>query len=164
MTDNHADSRPKGSGFLNLDAGTLRGALFTFASAACISVTFIAVKQATLELSPLAFSPIWFAVATVWGAGLYLFQSGLKIPRNLRASTHPLLALGFFNGTANLLLFTAINLGDPTLVAFFSRSETVYTVLMGWWLLGEQHGGEAEGEEEVFHGMVVGMVFTSPPA
>ena len=121
-----------------MDAGTLRGALFTFASAACISVTFIAVKQATHELSPLAFSPIWFAVATGWGATLYFFQSGLKIPPNLRASTRPLLALGFFNGTANLLLFTAINLGDPTLVAFFSRSETVYTVVMGWWFLGEQ--------------------------
>jgi drug/metabolite transporter (DMT)-like permease len=46
--------------------------------------------------------------------------------------------MGFLNGIANLLFFSAINLGDPTLVAFFSRSETVYSVLLGAWLLGER--------------------------
>ncbi|MFC1974991.1 DMT family transporter [Chloroflexota bacterium] len=115
-----------------------KGIILTFASAACISVTFVASKQALLELSPLAFTPVWFAVASLWGIGFYLLRSGPKLPTGLSASTGPILLLGSLNSVANLLFFTAINLGDPTLVAFFSRSETVYSVLLGAWFLGER--------------------------
>jgi drug/metabolite transporter (DMT)-like permease len=90
------------------------------------------------ELSPLAFTPIWFVMASVWGIGFYLLRDGPRWPTGLRRSLRPILWLGLLNGTANLLLFTAINLGDPTLAAFFSRSETVYSVLLGAWLLGER--------------------------
>ena len=119
----------------------LKGALLTLASAASISVTFIASKQAMEALSPLAFTPIWFMAASVWGVGFYLLRSGPTWPTGLRRSIRPILWLGFLNGTANLLLFTAINLGDPTLAAFFSRSETIYSVLLGAWLLGERMVG-----------------------
>ncbi len=116
----------------------LKGVLLTFASAACISVTFLASKQAMQTLSPLAFTPIWFTAASLWGVGFYLLGNGLKFPAELVASIRPVLLLGFLNGTANLLLFTAINLGDPTLAAFFSRSETIYSVFLGALLLGER--------------------------
>lgn len=116
----------------------LRGALLTFASAACISVTFIASKQAMQELSPLAFTPLWFAAASGWGAGFYLMRNGAIFPERLGARVKPLLLLGFLNGVANLLLFVAINLGDPTLVAFFSRSETIYSVFLGAHILSER--------------------------
>ena len=115
-----------------------KGAILIFASAACISVTFVASKQALSELSPLAFTPIWFTVASAWGLGFYLWRSGLKWPAGLRRSTRPILWLGFLNGLANLLFFIAVSLGNPTLVAFFSRSETIYTILLGAWLLGER--------------------------
>jgi drug/metabolite transporter (DMT)-like permease len=115
-----------------------RGVALTFASAACISVTFIASKQALHELSPLAFSPLWFAVASIWGAGFYVARQGVRFPPGLRRVIRPLLLLGLFNGLANLLLFTAVSLGDPTLAAFFSRSETVYSVLLGAFLLHER--------------------------
>lgn len=116
----------------------LKGIILAFVSAACISVTFIASKQAMAELSPLAFTPVWFAVASAWGIGLYLWRNGLKRPDGLGESIRPILLLGFLNGLANFLFFTSIDLGDPTLVAFFSRSETVYTVLLGAWFLGER--------------------------
>jgi drug/metabolite transporter (DMT)-like permease len=115
-----------------------KGVVLTFASAACISVTFVASKQALLELSPLAFTPIWFGVASLWGIGFYLLRNGPKLPAGLSMSVRPILLMGFFNVIANLLFFSAINLGDPTLVAFFSRSETVYSVLLGAWLLDER--------------------------
>lgn len=123
---------------MRLATNSLKGILLTFASAACISVTFIASKQAMRELSPLAFTPVWFAAASAWGAGFYIGRNGLRLPAGLRRLVWPLLWLGLFNGLANLLLFSAINLGDPTLVAFFSRSETVYTVGLGALLLGER--------------------------
>ncbi len=115
-----------------------KGALLTLASAACISVTFVASKQAMQELSPLGFTPLWFIVASLWGVGFYLLRNGPKLPSGLTASIRPILLLGFLNGMANLLLFIAINLGDPTLAAFFSRSETIYSVFLGVLLLGER--------------------------
>jgi drug/metabolite transporter (DMT)-like permease len=118
-----------------------RGIALMFASAATVSVMFIASKQAMQELSPLAFSPVWFAAASAWGLGLYGIQNGAERPAGLTKYWRPLLALGLFNGLANLLLFSAINLGDPTLVAFFSRSETIYSVLLGALLLHERMRG-----------------------
>lgn len=116
----------------------LIGASLALASAACISVTFIASKQAMRQLSPLAFTPIWFLVASAWGVGFYVFRYGWYVPAEVKTSLRPMLWLGFLNGLANWLFFSSINLGDPTLVAFFSRSETVYSVLLGAWLLGER--------------------------
>ena len=121
-----------------LNSARLKGALLALASAACIAVTFVASKQAMQSLSPLAFTPIWFAVASLWGVGFYLLRAGLKFPPGLARSIQPIVWLGFLNGAANLLLFVAINLGDPTLAAFFSRSETIYSVLLGTWLLNER--------------------------
>ena len=90
------------------------------------------------ELSPLGFSLLWFAAASTWGGALYVVQNGFAPPGGLKKYARPLLLLGLFNGLANLLLFSAIKLGDPTLVAFFSRSETVYSVLLGTLLLNER--------------------------
>jgi drug/metabolite transporter (DMT)-like permease len=113
----------------------LKGVLLTLASAASISVTFIASKQAMRELSPLAFTPIWFVAASVWGVGFYLLRRGLTWPTGLRRSFRPILWLGFLNGTANLLLFTAINLGDPTLSSFnsdlFTFPDTIFGSRLG---------------------------------
>jgi drug/metabolite transporter (DMT)-like permease len=117
---------------------SLKGVVLALASSACIAVTFIASKQAMQDLSPLAFTPIWFAVASAWGAGVYLWQQGPKLPPGLSASIRPILLLGLLNGLSNFLFFTSIDWGDPTLVAFFSRSETIYSVLLGAWFLGER--------------------------
>jgi len=114
------------------------GILLSLASAACTSVKFIASKEAMRELSPLAFMPLWFAAASGWGFSFYLWRHGMTVPAQLSRSIRPILLLGFLNGLANLFFFTAINLGDPTLVAFFSRSATLYTVLLGAFVLGER--------------------------
>ncbi len=115
----------------------LMGVMLALASSACTAVTFIASKQAMQDLSPLAFTPIWFAVASTWGIGVYLWQQGPTPPAGLSKSFRPILLLGLLNGLSNFLFFTSIDLGDPTLVAFFSRSETIYSVLLGAWFLGE---------------------------
>lgn len=117
---------------------SLKGALLVLASTACIAVTFVASKQAMRELSPLAFSPLWFGAASLWGVGFYLARQGVNWPASLKRAWGPVLWLGLLNGAANFLLFTAINLGDPTLAAFFSRSETLYSVALGALFLGER--------------------------
>ena len=115
-----------------------RGIGLTFLSAALVSVTFIASKQAMSELSPMAFMPVWFIVAAIWGLALYLWQHGLRFPTTVRPVLRPLLWLGLAHSLANLLYFNALKLGDPTMVAFFSRSETLITALLGLFVLGEE--------------------------
>jgi drug/metabolite transporter (DMT)-like permease len=109
----------------------LRGILYTVGSAASLSVTFIASKQAMAELTPLAFAPLWFAIASLWGLGYYFFQPA-KIPLSkLRLNWKPLLLIGLSGSIGNFFFFTAISMGDPTVVAFFARATTIFALLMG---------------------------------
>ena len=119
----------------------LKGILYTFASAAFLSVTFIASKQALLELSPLAFTPVWFAIASSWGLGYYTVQPEKISWNKLKPCLLPLILLGLSSSVANFFLFTSVKLGDPTVVAFFSRSETIFSLLFGVILLKERLTG-----------------------
>ena len=116
----------------------LKGPLLTLASAACVAMTYIASKQAMADLSPLAFTPLWFGAASAWGVGFYLLRSGVSLPAGLVDMARPILWLGLLNGLANFIFFIAVDLGAPTLASFFGRSETVYTVLLGALLLQER--------------------------
>lgn len=115
-----------------------RGFLFVLASSAFLSVTFVASKQAMRELSPLAFTPIWFSIASLWGAVSYTMRGERVSLTHLRHNWWPLFLVGVYCAAANFLFFSAIRLGDPTLVAFLVRSETVFTVLLGVFFLGER--------------------------
>ncbi len=115
-----------------------KGILLAFASSAAVSATFIASKVAMQELTPLAFTPLWFGAASIWGMIFYLFKYGLTIFPISKSCIRPILLLGTFNGIGTILVFMAINWGDPALAAFFSRSDTVYTVLLGAWVLREK--------------------------
>ncbi len=123
---------------LDLLSNYRKGVLFAFASAAAVSATFVASKAAMQELTPLAFTPLWFAMASLWGVCFHLFQNGLTEPMGLRNSIRPIFWLGLLNSIGTILVFMAINHGDPTVVAFFTRAETLYTVLFGAWVLQEK--------------------------
>ena len=116
----------------------LKGILYIFASAAFLSVTFIASKQALKELPSLGFTPVWFAIASTWGIGYYTLQSDKISFAKLKRYLPALVALGLSSSLANLFFFTGIKLGDPTVVAFFSSSETMFSLLCGVILLQEK--------------------------
>ncbi|NJN99656.1 MAG: hypothetical protein HC875_38925 [Anaerolineales bacterium] len=94
---------------------SLQGVILALASSACIAVTFIASKQAMQELSPLAFTPVWFAVASAWGISVYLWQQGPKLPPGLRESFRPIFVVRSFKRTVQLFVFYQHCLGrsDP---------------------------------------------------
>ncbi|MEM7028202.1 MAG: DMT family transporter [Chloroflexota bacterium] len=118
-----------------------KGLLFAFGSAASLSVTFVASKKALNELPPLGFATIWFALAALWGILYYAqrSQSSEKVSLQLiKQYWQPLCLLGGSNIIANYFFFRAIKLGDPTTVAFFSRSTTIFAFLMGVILLQER--------------------------
>lgn len=119
----------------------LRGALYTLGSAACLSVTFVASKQALQELPLLGFATIWFIMASLWGLGYYIIQPDKVSLVSLKLHWQTLFLLGLCSSIANYFFFSAVNLGDPTVVAFFSRSETIFSLLLGVILLGEQMTG-----------------------
>jgi len=116
----------------------LRGIFYTLGSAACLSVTFVASKQALLELSPLALAPFWFGIAFSWGIGYYLLQPHKTPLAQLKQRWKSLFLLGLSSSVANYFLFVNIKLGDPTIIAFFSRATTIFALLMGVWLLRER--------------------------
>jgi len=116
----------------------LQGVFYTIGSAASLSVTFVASKQALLELSPLAFAPLWFAIACGWGMGYYALQPNKVALSRLKPHWKWLLALGCSSMIANYLFFSAIGLGDPTVISFFSRATTIFALLMGVVLLRER--------------------------
>jgi len=115
-----------------------KGILLTLASAAMISVTFIASKQALKELTPLAFTPIWFGIASLWGLGFHFAQPKRAPLMALRPHLKPLILIGLASSAANYFFFSAIKIGDPTVVSFFSRSETIFSLLWGVLLLKER--------------------------
>lgn len=115
-----------------------KGILLTLASAAMVSVTFIASKQALKELTPLAFTPIWFGIASLWGIGFHIFFTDHSTPLPVRQYARPLILIGVASSAANYFFFSAIKLGDPTVVSFFSRSETIFSLLWGVYFLKER--------------------------
>ncbi len=116
----------------------LKGILLTIASAGMVSVTFIASKQALKELTPLAFTPIWFGIASLWGLGFHFARSNRAPLAALRPHLKPLMLIGLASSAANYFFFSAIKIGDPTIVSFFSRSETIFSLLWGVLLLKER--------------------------
>lgn len=115
-----------------------KGILFTFISAASISVTFIASKQALLELHTLGFNAIWFTVASLWGVAYYAVQPNKVSGTFIKSRAGVLILLGLFSCGANYFFFSSVQLGDPTVVAFFSRSETIFSLLWGAVFLQER--------------------------
>ena len=115
----------------------IKGVLFTVASAASLSVTFIASKQALQELTPLGFAPMWFLAALLWGLGYYALQPTKITVSTFKPHWKSLLLLGLSSSIANFFFFTNISLGDPTVIAFFSRATTIFALLMGVGWLGE---------------------------
>ena len=58
--------------------------------------------------------------------------------RDLRANWKPLVLIGLSGSIGNFFFFTAISMGDPTVVAFFARATTIFALLMGLVLLKER--------------------------
>ncbi len=116
----------------------LKGIFYTLASAAMVSVTFIASKQALKELEPLSFTPIWFGIASLWGLSYYAVQPNRVPLKTLKPHWKALTLIGLFSSASNFFFFTSIKLGEPTIVSFFSRSETIFSLLWGIVLLEER--------------------------
>ena len=107
-------------------------------STAIVATTFIVSKAVLKTLNPESFSILWYGAAAVYAA-LYGHVRGDTPPaRTLRRQWKPLLALACTNALSALLWFSEIKMADPALVSFFGCMSTLFAVLLGVGLLGEQ--------------------------
>jgi len=115
-----------------------KGYLLAVASTASLGMVFIFSKTILQTLNRETFIPLWYLAGFLLVAA-YLLLTGqarsLLVPRRLWG---PVLAVGLLNSVAAVAFFWEIQLTDPTLVSFFGRMETVYTVLWGVLFLRER--------------------------
>lgn len=116
-----------------------RGSLLALCSTAAIASILVVSKWALASLTPATFGTWWYG-ATVLIAVVYQRARGRPSLWAAFRSHPPLpvIALGLLNGLTTILFFSAIQLIDPTVASFLDRSETLFAVLFGIWLLGER--------------------------
>lgn len=141
---------------------TARGSLLAFLSTAAMASIFIVSKWSLNSLDPATFNTWWYG-ATVIVAILY--QRVRRRPGLWESfRTHrpwPIVSLGLISGFSTILFFLAIRLIDPAVASFFDRSETLFAVLLGFWLFGERLARlELAGMIVLFAGTVV-LTYTS---
>lgn len=116
-----------------------RGSLLALMSTASIASIFVVSKWALQSLDQATFIT-WYYGATLLIAIGY---QALRRRPGLRASFPrrgywPIVTLGLISGLSTLFFFSAINLIDPAVASFFDRSETVFAIILGFWLFGER--------------------------
>ncbi len=116
----------------------LRGGSLALISAICLSATFIASKYVLQHLSVLAFAPLWFGAATIWSLLILSLTRNLSGMTLLSSHMKPLFWVGVTSCVGTYVFFLAIEIGDATLVSFLSRSETIFSVLLGVFLMHER--------------------------
>ncbi len=114
------------------------GVLLAFAYTALWSLNFITSKYAMFAYNLETFSTLWFVAASIYGY-IYLKLAGrTDIWGHMRQVWRPILAVGLLNGLASLAGFGSLRLIDPSLAAFFGRTQIIFSVLLGWIVLRER--------------------------
>ncbi len=122
---------------LRLNTPTL-GLLLAVGYTACWSLNFITSKYAMFAYNLETFGTLWFAMASFYGYVYLKLTARGSLLAHWRRVWRPLLAVGVINGLASLAGFGAVRIIDPSLAAFFGRSQIIFSVILGWVLLGER--------------------------
>jgi len=135
-----------------ISSARLSGYAFAVASTAALAVTFIASKYVLRVMNRATFAPLWFAVAFFLSLVYLAGSRRWDALRTLRWAWRPVLGVGVLNTVSVVAFFWEIQRIDPTLVSFFGRLGTLYTVLFGVVLLRERLS------REEMAGMVITLV------
>lgn len=114
------------------------GYLLAVGSAAAVAATSVVRKTISTEVNPATFSVWWYGLAGLYGWVLTAARGQLHVASGIRHKWQPTAVLVLSNAVAAILFYTEIDLANPSLVSFFGRLRTVYTVLLGVLLLRER--------------------------
>lgn len=119
-----------------------RGLLIALAGSASVATNFVTGKYAMQVLDPLTFTFLWFLCA--WScASLFMLVRRTSLAGPLRRYWKPLLGIGLLHCASVVSGFAGLKMLDPTVTSFLSRSEVLFTALLGLIVLRERPGREA---------------------
>ncbi len=118
-------------------ATRFKGLALAIAGVLFISANFVTVKYVLSEYNIFTFLPLWFAIASL--ASITWILAG-RLPWRAQITRHfwPLIGVGVTNGFAAALIFSGLNYLDPSVTAFLARSGALYSLILGYTVLGER--------------------------
>ncbi len=123
----------------------LRGLLIAIVGVVLVSTNFVTAKYALRGVRPSTFIPLWFGFVALYCGGYLVIRRPpwlAQVRRNFR----PLVAMALCNSLWSVGFFFGIQWLDPTVASFLARSGTLYSILLGYLLLGERfRGGSLAG-------------------
>lgn len=123
----------------------MRGYVLVAAGTASLCAPYVISKVAMREINSESFNVVWFGfgfLITLAYLGLRGHAQELRIPKK---HWKQVALLALVNSVSMGAFFKAVELIDPVLVSFFFRLETVSSILVGVFLLGERLGARELG-------------------
>jgi len=114
-----------------------KGLVLAIGGVLLISANFVTVKYVLGEYNPFTFLPLWFIVASL-ASTVWLMVSRPPWRAQLQRNLGPLLGIGLANGVAAALVFSGLSYLDPSVTAFLARSGALYSIILGYTVLGER--------------------------
>jgi O-acetylserine/cysteine efflux transporter len=116
----------------------MRGPVYAVLSAVAVALAPIATKQALETVNVETFSFLWSLVAFIGASTYALNKKNLNTFRMFKQCWLSVFGIGVLTAATVLIYSKAIQLSGPTLVSFFTRLETVFTVLLGMLVFKER--------------------------
>ncbi len=118
-------------------ATRFKGLVLAIGGVLFVSANFVTVKYVLSGYNIFTFLPLWFLSAAL-ATTVWIIVSRLPWRAQLRRNLGPLVAMGLANGVAAALIFSGLNYLDPSVTAFLARSGALYSIILGYTVLGER--------------------------
>jgi drug/metabolite transporter (DMT)-like permease len=103
-----------------------------------IGLAPVITKLSMSSVNSESFSVYWSLMAFVNASTLTICRRGIRQYRLFAPGWPWVVAMGVMVGVSVLAFTAAVNIAEPTIVAFFSHLESVFTVLLGMLLFKER--------------------------
>jgi len=125
-------------------ASRLKGLALAIAGVLFVAANFVTVKYVLSEYNFFTFLPLWFMVASLAST---ICGVAARPPwrDQLRRNLWPLVVMGLANGVGSALVFGGLSYLDPSVTAFLGRSGALYSIILGYTVLGERFGCRSGG-------------------
>jgi len=117
--------------------GRFKGLALAGGGVLFVSANFVTVKYVLSEYNLFTFLPLWFIVASL-ASTTWIMAGRLPWRAQLQRNLWSLVGIGLTNGVAAALVFSGLSYLDPSVTAFLARSGALYSIILGYTVLGER--------------------------
>lgn len=115
-----------------------KGVLYAFISTVCISIAFLFIKQTTPDVAPSVSASMSLFVSGIIMYLLLLIKGGKNRALSLKGSYKSLIIAGIIFAIFELTQFSALSIGQASLVTPVSQSSMIFTLIGGYMFLKER--------------------------